>query len=254
MSLPAVNGEFEKQVLEMLDRHKALHLPRTEFALRYFVGGMHGDMCPKTAYQWLREGTTCDSELKRMMLELEEADRDIEEWSKRVNDGPQQVIDSYGNAKFIYPDLQIQKAQNRKTQLELEITGKKREHDLIYTLIKELPAWTVEDMEKDEAAYWFGDGEREGRFEWQMRQSWLSRNTGFDEGNLMSIDQCNRKGIGDDSKRFDIRIPDNIKKSLVWSVLSPEDREAILLNPVTAATFAGIPETQGSQISEGSSE
>lgn len=255
--LPAINGSFEKERLELLDRHKAIHLGRTNFALTYFVGGMHGDLCPKTLYQYLREATTCDSELVRMALELEEANRDIEEWTKLIEKGPEKVVDSYGNAKFIYPDIQAKKAESRKAQLELEIMGKKREHDLLYAKIQSMPAWTVEDMEKDELAYWFGDGEREGRFEWQMRQSWLSRNTGFDEGNLMSIDQCSRRNLGEDvPKPTPIRLPDNIKKSLVWSVLAPEDRQALLSNPITAGVFGEIPETQGmeNQLQEGSTE
>jgi hypothetical protein len=249
MSLPVIiNGSWEKEKAEFQDRLRAIHLPRTNFELRNFVLGMHGDKCPKVYYQLLREATVCNYELHRMLLELKEVERDIEQWTKRLDQDPEKVVDQNGNVKFIYADIQIKKCQSRKLQLEDEIVGKKRMHDRNVAALKDFPeVWTAEDMENDEPEYWGGDVQgRIGRFEWQNSDAFLSARTGLDRGDIRSIEQCSRTGYGEDIRKLPpIRLNDQAVKSLLWQVLPPEVRAMLLSDPNTAGVFDGIPETQG---------
>jgi hypothetical protein len=107
--------------------------------------------------------------------------------------------------------IRIRQSQRLAIHLETEINSRTKEIDFLLGLLKQLPAYTREQFEKEEPEYW--------RRRWS-RQSVLSMRgmaTGAGEGNL-DVLRRSFMHVGDESP---LRLPDEIIQALLTINFAP---------------------------------
>jgi hypothetical protein len=135
----------QENLRSLLDEMQELSQGRSNFALRHFVVGQH-DLPGRQRQQAIIELQGMMFELANQADELRLAELDIEELQAGLK-GKTGVEAERIKIKIGQKERQIE-------QINIRLTGQLRECDTLYAMLQELPAYTKEQFEAEEAAYW----------------------------------------------------------------------------------------------------
>jgi small-conductance mechanosensitive channel len=136
----------QNQLRELLAEMRELNQPRSNFALRHFVVGQH-DMPARQRQQVIIELQALMFELANQSDEIRLSELDIQDLNKEL----EQATEENQKERI---RIRIGQKQRAIESQSLFLTGRLRECDTLYAMLKEMPKVTAEQFEAEEEAYW----------------------------------------------------------------------------------------------------